>query len=132
MLKKLLRRKRSRILYLDHVEADGCLLFEEIVKMDLRNLQTTVEPEKRDGVLLVSYRVFYATGQSSSREPLPLNHHPDAFKNCHWQLATWQAAASSAPNKKAVIATAFFVWFQRARRESNPRPTDSKSGALSS
>src|SRR5881396_3611010 len=25
-LKKLLRRKRSRILYLDHVEADGCLL----------------------------------------------------------------------------------------------------------
>ena len=35
MLKKLLRRKRSRILYLDHAEVDGRLLFEEIVKMDL-------------------------------------------------------------------------------------------------
>jgi len=28
VLKKLLRRKRSRILYLDHVEGDGRLLFE--------------------------------------------------------------------------------------------------------
>ena len=37
-LKKLLRRKRSRILYLDHVEADGCLLFEQIVKMDLEGI----------------------------------------------------------------------------------------------
>jgi bifunctional non-homologous end joining protein LigD len=27
-LKKLLRRKRSRILYLDHVDGDGRLLFE--------------------------------------------------------------------------------------------------------
>ena len=36
MLKKLLRRKRSRILYLDHVDTDGRLLFEQIVKMDLR------------------------------------------------------------------------------------------------
>ena len=35
MLKKLLRRKRSRILYLDHVDTDGRLLFEQIVKMDL-------------------------------------------------------------------------------------------------
>src|SRR5262249_39675876 len=33
-LKKLLRRKRSRILYLDHVEGDGQLLFEQIVAMD--------------------------------------------------------------------------------------------------
>src|SRR5213594_2233198 len=33
-LKKSLRQKRSRILYLDHVEADGRLLFEEVVKMD--------------------------------------------------------------------------------------------------
>lgn len=33
-----MRRKRSRILYLDHVEADGCLLFEEIVKMDLEGI----------------------------------------------------------------------------------------------
>src|SRR5207253_7071688 len=34
-LRKLLRRKHSRILYLDHVENDGRLLFEQIVKMDL-------------------------------------------------------------------------------------------------
>jgi len=38
MLKKLLRRKRSRILYLDHVEGDGRLLFEQIVKMDLEGI----------------------------------------------------------------------------------------------
>ncbi len=38
MLKKLLRRKRSRILYLDHVEADGCRLFEQIVEMDLEGI----------------------------------------------------------------------------------------------
>src|SRR5262249_46956677 len=38
MLKKLLRRKRSRILYLDHVESDGRLLFEQIVKMDLEGI----------------------------------------------------------------------------------------------
>src|SRR6476660_7887958 len=37
-LEKLLRRKRSRILYLDHVEADGRLLFEQIVKMDLEGI----------------------------------------------------------------------------------------------
>jgi bifunctional non-homologous end joining protein LigD len=30
MLKKLLRRKRSRILYLDHVVADGCLLLSTV------------------------------------------------------------------------------------------------------
>ena len=35
MLKKLIRRKRPRLLYLDHVEGDGVLLFEQIVKMDL-------------------------------------------------------------------------------------------------
>ena len=35
ILKKLLRRKRSRILYLDHVECDGRLLFEQIIAMDL-------------------------------------------------------------------------------------------------
>jgi len=34
-LRKLLRRKRSRILYLDHAENDGRSLFEQIVKMDL-------------------------------------------------------------------------------------------------
>ncbi len=37
-LKKLLRRKRSRILYLDHVESDGRLLFEQIVNMDLEGI----------------------------------------------------------------------------------------------
>ena len=34
-----LRRKRSRILYLDHVEGDGRLLFEQIVKLDLEGIQ---------------------------------------------------------------------------------------------
>jgi bifunctional non-homologous end joining protein LigD len=37
-LKKFLRRKRSRILYLDHVEDDGRLLFEQIVRMDLEGI----------------------------------------------------------------------------------------------
>jgi bifunctional non-homologous end joining protein LigD len=37
-LRKLLRRKSSRILYLDHVENDGKLLFEQIVKMDLEGM----------------------------------------------------------------------------------------------
>jgi bifunctional non-homologous end joining protein LigD len=37
-LQKLLRRKRSRILYLDHVESDGRLLFEQIVEMDLEGI----------------------------------------------------------------------------------------------
>jgi bifunctional non-homologous end joining protein LigD len=38
VLKKLLRRKRSRILYLDHVEGDGRLLFEQIVALDLEGI----------------------------------------------------------------------------------------------
>jgi bifunctional non-homologous end joining protein LigD len=38
MLKKLIRRKRSRLLYLDHVEGGGVLLFEQIVKMDLEGI----------------------------------------------------------------------------------------------
>ena len=38
LLKKLLRRKRSRIRYLDHVETDGRLLFEQIVRMDLEGM----------------------------------------------------------------------------------------------
>jgi bifunctional non-homologous end joining protein LigD len=37
-LRMLLSRKRSRILYLDHVENDGRLLFEQIVKMDLEGM----------------------------------------------------------------------------------------------
>jgi len=31
-------RSASRLRYLDHVEADGCLLFEQIVKMDLEGI----------------------------------------------------------------------------------------------
>lgn len=38
MLKKLIRRKRARMFYLDHVESDGRLLFEEVVKMDLEGM----------------------------------------------------------------------------------------------
>jgi ATP-dependent DNA ligase len=38
MLKKLIRRKRARMFYLDHVEADGCLLFEQVLKMDLEGI----------------------------------------------------------------------------------------------
>jgi bifunctional non-homologous end joining protein LigD len=37
-LKKLLRQKRSRILYLDHGEGDGRLLLEQIVAMDLEGI----------------------------------------------------------------------------------------------
>jgi bifunctional non-homologous end joining protein LigD len=37
-LKKLLRRKRSRVLYLNYVEGDGRLLFEQIVRMDLEGI----------------------------------------------------------------------------------------------
>src|SRR5262245_29799739 len=33
-LKKLLRRRRTGILYLDHIESDGRLLFEEIVNQN--------------------------------------------------------------------------------------------------
>jgi bifunctional non-homologous end joining protein LigD len=38
MLKRLIRRKRPRLLYLDHVETDGVRLFEEVVKMDLEGI----------------------------------------------------------------------------------------------
>ena len=38
ILKRLLRRKRSGILYIDHVESEGRLVFEQIVKMDLEGL----------------------------------------------------------------------------------------------
>jgi bifunctional non-homologous end joining protein LigD len=37
-LRKMIGRRRSRILYLDHVENDGRLLFEQIVKMDLEGM----------------------------------------------------------------------------------------------
>jgi len=38
VVEQLLRRKRSRILHLDHVESDGRLLFEQIVAMDLERI----------------------------------------------------------------------------------------------
>jgi bifunctional non-homologous end joining protein LigD len=38
MLKRRIRRKRARMFYLDYVERDGCLLFEEVVKMDLEGI----------------------------------------------------------------------------------------------
>jgi bifunctional non-homologous end joining protein LigD len=38
LLKRLIRRKRARMFYLDHVEGDGCLLFEQIRKMDLEGI----------------------------------------------------------------------------------------------
>jgi bifunctional non-homologous end joining protein LigD len=38
MLKTLIRRKRARMFYLDHVESDGRLLFEEVIKMDLEGI----------------------------------------------------------------------------------------------
>src|SRR6476659_4242977 len=38
MLKRLIRRKRARMFYLDHVESDGRLLFDEVVKMDLEGI----------------------------------------------------------------------------------------------
>ena len=37
-MKKLLRRKRSRVLYLDHVERDCRLLFAQIVRIDLEGI----------------------------------------------------------------------------------------------
>jgi bifunctional non-homologous end joining protein LigD len=37
-LRRLLRRKLSRIVYLDHVENEGRLLFEQIVRMDLEGM----------------------------------------------------------------------------------------------
>jgi bifunctional non-homologous end joining protein LigD len=37
-LKKLIPRKRARMFYLGHVESDGRLLFEEVVKMDLEGI----------------------------------------------------------------------------------------------
>jgi ATP-dependent DNA ligase len=38
MLKRVIRRKRARMFYLDHVENDGRLFFEEVVKMDLEGI----------------------------------------------------------------------------------------------
>ncbi len=38
ILKRLIRRKRARMFYLDHVENDGRLLFEQVVKMDLEGI----------------------------------------------------------------------------------------------
>jgi bifunctional non-homologous end joining protein LigD len=38
MLKKVIKRKRARMFYLDHVDGVGCLLFEQILKMDLEGI----------------------------------------------------------------------------------------------
>ena len=38
MLKDMLRAKRSRVIYLDHVDGEGELLFEQIVAMDLEGI----------------------------------------------------------------------------------------------
>jgi bifunctional non-homologous end joining protein LigD len=38
MPEKVIRRKRARMFYLDHVDGDGRLLFEEVVKMDLEGI----------------------------------------------------------------------------------------------
>ena len=37
-LKKLLRRKRSRVLYVDHIEAHGQRFFEKVCELDLEGI----------------------------------------------------------------------------------------------
>jgi bifunctional non-homologous end joining protein LigD len=37
-LKKLLRRKRSRVLYVDHIEARGRQFFEKVCELDLEGI----------------------------------------------------------------------------------------------
>jgi bifunctional non-homologous end joining protein LigD len=37
-LKKLLRRKRSRVLYVDHIEARGRHFFEKVCELDLEGI----------------------------------------------------------------------------------------------
>jgi bifunctional non-homologous end joining protein LigD len=43
ILKELIKRKNSRILYLDHVQGDGRLLFEQIVALDLEGIVCKVK-----------------------------------------------------------------------------------------
>jgi bifunctional non-homologous end joining protein LigD len=70
-LKKLLRRKGARILYLDHVESDGVLLFEQIVKMDLEGIvgkrkhspYKATEKPSRDWVKVKNPRYSQAEGR---------------------------------------------------------------------
>src|SRR5262249_33121305 len=38
LLKKLIKRKRARLIYVDHIENDGRLFFDEVVKMDLEGI----------------------------------------------------------------------------------------------
>jgi bifunctional non-homologous end joining protein LigD len=38
LLKKLIKRKRTRLFYVDHIETDGRLFFDEVVKMDLEGI----------------------------------------------------------------------------------------------
>ena len=74
MLKKLLRRKRSRVLYLDHVEDDGRLLFEQIVKMDL------------EGIVCKQKDSPYKVTEKPSRYWIKVKNHDTAswkgVKNC--------------------------------------------------
>jgi bifunctional non-homologous end joining protein LigD len=37
-LKRLLRRKRSPVLYVDHIEAHGCQFFEKVCELDLEGI----------------------------------------------------------------------------------------------
>jgi ATP-dependent DNA ligase len=37
-LKRLLRRKRSRVLYIDHIEAQGRHFFDEVCELDLQGI----------------------------------------------------------------------------------------------
>jgi bifunctional non-homologous end joining protein LigD len=38
LLKKLIKRKQTRLIYVDHIENDGRLFFDEIVKKDLEGI----------------------------------------------------------------------------------------------
>src|SRR5881227_1208840 len=74
ILKKLLRRKRSRILYLDHVESDGRLLFEEIVKMDLEGIVC----KRKDS----AYKVSEKPSPHWIKIKNPRYHRPKGGKSC--------------------------------------------------
>jgi ATP-dependent DNA ligase len=67
-LKGLLRRKRSRILYLDHVEGDGRLLFEQIVAMDLEGIVC----EHKDSPNKVTEKTFALLDQGEELAVQPI------------------------------------------------------------
>ena len=49
-----IRRKHARVVYLDHVESDGRLLFEEVVKMDLEGIVC----KRKDSPYKVTYKPY--------------------------------------------------------------------------